>query len=283
MLPRIAQALALAALLLRLPSLFPESAAAAPASCDLRSCPALLAVDHNGIYRITGSYLRQHGFDWSHVSGNELSLQLEGQPIPRAVSTSGSLGDSSYLEFYAPSFHTRYSTRAVYTLSVDRSRALPAAPMPAAPGSGPALATFFAHSVESRRTIYDPAAPGEGWFYAQLATTGDRVDTSATIHLPGLVTTGNAGINVAARGVTDLAGTGPQHHLQVIVDGHQVADSTFSGTAEQAVTATFPAAWLDGQRTSVQFVLPGDVRNQYNTDIVEIRTFDVTYPRTFLA
>src|SRR5947209_120113 len=156
MLHRIAQVLAISALLLRLPSLFPETAAAAPATCDLRSCPALLTVDHNGIYRITGSYLRRHGFDWSQVSGAELSLQLEGQPVPRAVSTSGLLGDSAYIEFYAPSFHSRYTTRAVYRLSVDRSRALPAATILAAPGSGPAIATFSAHYVESRRTVYDP-------------------------------------------------------------------------------------------------------------------------------
>jgi hypothetical protein len=280
---RIALLFIAAAALVRIPSLPAEAAPATSNTCSLRSCTALLTVDRAGIYRITGSYLRQHGFDWSHLPGNELALQLEGQKVPRFVSTTGPLDDRSYLEFYASSFHTRYTTRAVYTLSVDRHQALAATTVPASPGRGASLASFSAHAVESRRTVYDPSAPGEGWFFAQLATTGDRVDTSATIRLPGLLATGTASLDIAVRGVTDLSGTGPQHHLQALVNGHPVTDAAFSGTDERTIDASFSASWLDARKTTVQFVLPGDVRNQYTTDIVEIRTFVVTYPRSFTA
>src|SRR5581483_2852673 len=93
------------------------------------------------------------------------------------------------------------------------------------------------------------------------------------------VAPGTATLAVVARGVTNLAGQGPQHHLTAALNGHPVVDLKFSGDTTQTATAQVQSVWLKSGRNTLAFVLPGDVKNQYNVDILDIKSYSLAYPR----
>lgn len=275
-------------------------AAASPGAATARTQPlsstgVALGIDRSGIYRITGATMRSHGFDWSGVRGSDLALVAHGKAVPRFVSTAGPLRDSSYVEFYASSIFTFYTSRNIYYLQVDHQLALDAARVPASPGAGTPAAEYLGRYQESRRTLYEPMAPNDQWLFGSVtaitppkhANVATHLDTA--VNLPAASPHGQASITFDTRGAADLSGPQPQHHLIVYVNGHQVAEQTFSGYLEKVTTAKFSASWLLKGRNIVRFLLPGDVRNKttdgqdVNIDIVEIRTFSLRYPHAFAA
>jgi len=261
----------------------------------LSSLGVALGIDRSGIYRITGATLRAHGFDWSGVRGSDLALVTHGKAVPRSVSTTGPLTDSSYVEFYASSIFTFYTSRNIYYLQVNHQLALDATAVPASPAAGAPAAEFLGRYQESRRTLYEPRAPNDQWLFGSVtAITPPKhanvpTHLDAVINLPAAVRHGQASITFDARGATGFSGPQPQHHLIVFVNGHQVAEQTSSGFVERVTTATFSASWLLRGANVVRFLLPGDVRNKtgdgqdVNIDIVEICTFALRYPHSFAA
>lgn len=275
-------------------------AAVSPGAATARVQPlssggVALGIDRSGIYRITGATLRARGFDWSGVRGSDLALVAHGKAVPRFVSTAGPLSDSSYVEFYASSIFTFYTSRNIYYLQVNHQLALNAAAVPASPEAGTPAAGFQGRYQESLRTLYEPMAPNDQWLFGSVtaitppkhANVATHLD--AAINLPAAVRQGQASITFDARGASGLSGPPPQHHLIVYINGHQVAEQMFSGYVEKATTTKFPASWLLRGSNVVRFLLPGDVRNKTddgqdaNIDIVEIRTFSLRYPHAFAA
>jgi len=261
----------------------------------LSSTGVALGIDRSGIYRITGSTLRAHGFDWSGVRGSDLALVTHGKAVPRFISTAGPLSDSSYVEFYGSSIFTFYTSRNIYYLQVNHQLAFDAAAVPAAPAAGAPPAEFLGRYQESRRTLYEPMAPNDQWLFGSVtAITPPKhanvpTHLDAAINLPAAVPHGQASITFDTRGATGLSGPQPQHHLIVYVNGHQVAEQMSSGYVEKVTTAKFSASWLLKGPNVVRFLLPGDVRNKtgdgqdVNIDIMEIRTFALRYPHAFAA
>jgi len=261
----------------------------------LSSLGVALGIGRSGIYRITGATLRARGFDWSGVRGSDVALVSHGRAVPRFVSTTGPLTDSSYIEFYAASIFTFYTSRNVYYLEVNRQLALDAAAVASSPGAAVPAAQFLGRYQESRRTLYEPMAPNDQWLFGSVtAITPPKhanvpTHLDAVINLPAVVPREQASITFDARGAADLPGPQPQHHLIVYVNGHQAAEQTSSAFVEKVTTAKFPASWLVRGANVVRFLLPGDVRNKtsdgqdVNIDIMEIRTFALSYPHAFAA
>jgi len=261
----------------------------------LSSLEVSLGIDRSGIYRITGATLRAHGFDWSGVRGSDLALVTHGKAVPRFVSTAGPLTDSSYVEFYASSIFTLYTSRNVYYLQANHQQALDASAVPATPTAVAPAAEFLGRYQESRRTLYEPRAPNDQWLFGSVtAITPPKhanvpTHLDAAINLPAALPHGQASITFDTRGAADLAGPQPQHHLIVFVNGHQVASVTPNAYDEQVTTVHFSSVWLVRGPNVVRFLLPGDVRNkddsgnEDNIDIMEIRTFSLRYPHAFVA
>ncbi|MDQ2741852.1 MAG: C25 family cysteine peptidase [Chloroflexota bacterium] len=272
-----------------------SSSAASARTRPLSSGGVALGIDRSGIYRITGATLRAHGFDWSGNRGSDLALVTQGKAVPRFVSTAGPLSDSSYVEFYASSIFTFYTSRNIYYLQLNHQLSLDAATVPASPEVGVSPATFLGRYLESRRTLYEPMAANDQWLFGSVtAITPPKhanvpTHLDAAISLPAAVPQGQASITFDARGAADLPGPQPQHHLMVYVNGHQVAEQKSSGFVEKVTTVKFSASWLLKGPNIVRFLLPGDVRNKttdgqdVNIDIMEIRTFALRYPHAFVA
>jgi len=272
-----------------------SSRAATARAQPLSSSGVALGIERSGIYRITGATLRARGFDWSGVRGSDLALVSHGKAVPRFVSTTGRLSDSSYVEFYASSIFTFYTSRNIYYLEVNHQLALDAAAVPASPGVGTPAAEYPGRYQESRRTLYEPMAPNDQWLFGSVtAITPPKhanvpTHLDAAINLPAAVPRGQASLTFDTRGAAGLSGPEPQHHLIVFVNGHQVAEQTSSGYGEQVTKAKFSASWLLRGSNVVRFLLPGDVRNKTddgqdaNIDIMEIRTFALRYPHAFAA
>lgn len=245
-----------------------------------RTLDVALTIDRTGIYRITDADLRHHGIEWDGLPARDLAVVSQGKPVARLTSKSGLLDNHSSVEFFGRALSTRYTNRAVYDLLIDRRRAVGMPRVAAMPGAAKPPAVFTALFRETRRTLYDPAAPGDGWFYRQIVSSGRPSAATAHVSLPGMSRYGVARLAVRVRGVSDLPGRGPQHHLVISLNGRRVAELHFSGAVFRTVRTTFPALILR-RNNMVRFLLPGDVHNTYRIDAIDIKSFSLSYPHHF--
>ncbi|HZT97295.1 MAG TPA: C25 family cysteine peptidase [Chloroflexota bacterium] len=254
-------------------------------SHSLRSGPVALSIDHTGLYRVSGTYLRSHGIDWSGIPASRLAVVTDGHRVAREVSTSGRLSRSSWVEFYGRSIKTLYTGTAVYDLLVDR-RSARAAPGIASLKKGRSrTASYPASFSEARRTQYEPMATGAHWFYTELIANGgpdtvdDHIRLSHVVRSPGVADR----LAVRAWGVTDFSGPGAQHDLVIGVNSHRAAEMKFSGNVYRSATVAIPSDWLRSGTNDVRLELTGRVQNQYNLDITDVETIDLTYARFLVA
>lgn len=281
---RLARYAAVFAVLLTQAVAVPAShASGALAIRPLTQTGVALSVKKAGIYRIYGSFLKAHGISWDGLSGSSLALTSGGKAVPRYVSTRARLSDTSYLEFYGSALDTAYTSTNIYYLATNSQQARDAVSASGAPLGGRAAQYYQAQYNESRRTLYEPSAPGDPWFYAELESTGTPYAYVDKVNLPGLVPEGTAHLAVHVWGVTELPGQGPQHHFVAEVNGHRVAEIKFSGQVMKTVKAGFPGSWLTAGKNSIRFLLPGDVHNSENIDLLDVKTFTLTYRRAFVA
>jgi hypothetical protein len=266
---------------------------AAPAVKVIPSAGLTIAVEKTGLYRVSGSDLKSRGFSWNGVSSTNLTLTLEGKVVPIQVSSGSTLTDASFIEFYGSAARSQYTKRNVYVLRPVHTAGNTVATADATPGPGSPIASFSSAVTESKRSIYEPAAQGDPWVFTTLTAIArqkkdgtlvpEPVGQNVKLTLPGLVTTGQATLTVQLVGITNLGGTGPQHHLVVQVNGHGAGELKFTGYyLDRTLTTTVPASELT-PITTLRLLLPDDVVNTYDADQIDIRTFTLKYPRALNA
>lgn len=220
-----------------------------------------LRVRDSGLHRLSYSALEDAGATgFAQQPVASLALLLDGQPVPRRiVSTDALFGPGDHIEFLATFTPTLYSHDALIALRVDPAAVRDVADRVASPAP---LATLVDSSaatwVRNQALAYSFSAPGDDpWYEARLLATSAPVQKEFALDLAQAVSPAAAAqLRVTVWGGTDFAGGGPDHHVELRLDGALLAEVRFDGVQAQTLTVDLPA--LSAGPHSLGLRLPAD-------------------------
>lgn len=240
-----------------------------------------LLVSQDGIYRLTYEQLLAFGLDLAGKRTNQLRLTNKGVSVPVYVFGPGTtFGPGGYIEFYGQAVDSLYTHTNLYNLSVGGNVRVKvdSKAIPNQPPAGYYLATV---TVENN-LAYSQAAPnGDPWYRNTLLAYTTPVVGNYPIQINNYVAGAAANLNVDVWGNTDWPEYNPDHHLQVLLNGTQVADGLFNGIVSYPVTVAVPAGVLQEGNNTVTLRLPGDSGAPF--DMIALDSYSLTYPRAFVA
>lgn len=248
----------------------------------LAANPVELRVKQDGIYRVTyEQIMAATGVDLAGVAGNKLALTNRGVPVPIYVSAR-TFGPGAYIEFIGQGLDTLYTDTNVYRLEVNGSLAASVGVSRASLPRNPVFAPYYMETViiENNKQ-YSPMSPtGDPW-YDTLVYVNKPMEFPFTLNVNNLVSNA-APASVLANlwGLADLI-TGPDHHVQVAVNGVQAADKWFDANETLEIAAPLPNGTLVNGANTLTITAPFDNGAAY--DIFALESFGVTYPRAFVA
>jgi hypothetical protein len=239
-------------------------------------------VNTSGVYRVTyQDILQATGVDYNGVAGNQLALTNRGRAIPIYVSAT-TFGPGAYIEFYGQGLDTIYTDTNVYRLEVNSANALR---IPVASAGVPRRAVFPASYMETvtveenlNYSYWSPLA--DPWYGAYMIPNGQNDPQTYSFELD--VDNFVGGQTTAA---IDLWGfpsdnNSDRNHVQVLINGNQVADSVFVPGVAQTITAQIPNGGVANGNNTISVRVMGD-RAEYEQ--VALESYSLTYPRAFVA
>jgi subtilisin-like proprotein convertase family protein len=239
---------------------------------------ALLLVREEGIHRVTHEQLLAAGVDLSGTPAARINLFDKGKAVARFVSAPGGIfGPGSYVEFVGRPALTLASPVDAYVLRVQRT-GVPA--VPALPVGAGAVAVVTAEDRYAPDRVYSFSSPnGDPWYDQGLLARGAPAVLTRTFDLPDLAA-GPVALTVRSWGYGDWAGTDPDHHVVVSLNGAVIADDRFDGVTplERTVDVTSLVAPTGN---TLEFRVPGDTG--YMFDYMAFEGFSVRYPRRAVA
>lgn len=244
-----------------------------------------LRVDRDGVYRVRHADLLAAGVDFTGVAAASLALSLDGRPVPIRVLGPAAFGPSSVVEFLGEAATGPYTRTNVYRLSPD---AAGARRMGAPGGAPPVPAAAATVHLETRAVDEDLAwsfaSPdaADPWYRDWLvAFAGSPVTRELTLEVDRLAAGGGpVSLLLELWGMTDWA-SGPDHHVQVALNGTPVADRRFDGLTPLEVDVEIPAALLIEGTNRLTLTLPVDAGVDF--EVVALDRFGVRYPRRLVA
>jgi uncharacterized repeat protein (TIGR01451 family) len=242
-----------------------------------------LAVDQDGLYRVTYEQLLAAGFDFRGATPSDIALTNQGYAVSIYVDGSIYFGPGDYIEFYGEAIDTLYTNTNVYTLQVDSSKAWQATTDFSSPDEGAQTATFYMETAIAENDVaYSPASlNGDPWYDTRLFVWTSSDTWTFNVDVDNLSSGADSTLSVDMWGMTSWPDQSPDHHVVVQFNGESVADETFDGSINKPINATLPeGAVVEGTNT-LALTLPGDTGADY--DIVAYDGFSVTYPRAFVA
>jgi hypothetical protein len=258
--------------------------AASPATLLASPTSWKIAVDKDGIYRLTYSDLANAGV-------------LEGNPDPRtfkvyagtteipiyiAGESDGSFGNGDSLIFCGQKTRTKYTETNVYWLTVGGANGRRMVLRSGQPLLAPIVPSFRSTVHLEQNLTYWPWLPQredhEHWFWNNTSPTGCPPSPSSrfyTFTLPHPIT-GPYTATVRADAVGRTAGA---HRIQVKINNQVVGSATWSGLDEQTFSFAFPSSLLVGGVNSLTIVAPGNP--DCSADQTYYDWFEIDYQRTF--
>lgn len=241
---------------------------------------ARLLVHEAGIHRVTHEQLLAAGVDLSGVPARFVALRDGGEAVPREIGGGLLFGPGSWIEFvFAPRL-TLESPVDVLELAVDPGRAespRTLGRLPARPGATAVGRRLDVHAPDVGYSFASPLA--DPWFDARLLAWGGPASVVRGFDLPDLAA-GPVTLRLDLWGGTDWPGGGPDHHVEVLLNGSLLASERFDGIA--AWSRTFDVADVVRESSNELVVhLPRDTGFAF--DIVHLDRFEVDYPRRTVA
>lgn len=251
-----------------------------------------LRVRETGIYRLTYEQLAQSARAAARVDPHALQLLYRGQPQP--VLFQGDADEEfepgEAILFYGERLRGKNgdyfddeTADNVYQLVPGTAQSLRFQTREVRFDSHDRMAAHFAErahfEVDSIYYFGDNDAdlfttariPGEGWIWTTLVG-GRRF--IRTLELPGAQTRAPACSLIARiRGIT-RDGMKPNHHAQITLNGHVLADTLFADNADIILRAAFPSEFLTGRQNELEVISVGDTRaaiDQIYLDWVELQ------------
>jgi hypothetical protein len=244
-----------------------------------------LVVSDAGMYRISYSELKAKGADLAGLRHSKLSIRSNGQNIP--VLTKGQdagngakrlFGEGGYIQFYAGTPDSLYSTEQAYTVHYGLRRAK----FDKQTVRFDKNATYsdqyeFTKSFEENN-YYDYIASSETdpWHFGTtfVYKPGDTKSKSVNFDLEGLVG-GTADINVEVYGLRDTLTEENDHHIVAKVNGTEIGDEQFDGfTAHTMELENVPV-----NATANDFTLYARSISTVPFDAIGLNKVEVRYPR----
>ncbi len=224
------------------------------------------------------------------IGHNELQLSNRGQKVPTisevrrdSQSTKPTEGNAG-IYFYGEGIDSLYTRENVYWL--EEGQGIEMELMDGgSPGHASGYETFteMLHVEEDHHPLtalfHDPESDYWLWDYV-VGGYPDMDSKSFTVPSPGAAAAGEAVLAVYLKGVTSTD-TSPDHHVVVILNGTEIGESQWDGTANHQFAMQFPQQLLlDGDNTvEVTGVLDTDV--PYS--IFYVDSFDLSYQRHYHA
>ena len=242
-----------------------------------------LLVNQTGIYRLTYEDLLAGGLDLLGQPAADIALTMQGAVVPITVSGTETFGPGSMIEFYGQAVDSLYTTTNVYTLWVDRAKAMRIQEdASVADPASQAVAYYMETALVNQDKKYDPlSTTGDPWYNTRMvvytAAKSWNYAVSVDHYMAGAASTS---LWVDVYGGSDFAGS-PDHHVVVKFNGAQVASETFDVTNTKVIQVNLPGGNLKEGANTMTIQLPGDTGQP--ADMVYLDQYRVTYPRTFWA
>ncbi len=248
-----------------------------------------LSVGKPGIYRVTHDDLLAAGLDLTGVRHGKLAVVSRGVQVPIRVKgqdqSAGSkkeFGPGAFIEFVGEGVDTLYTDTNIYTLRVDRTQKARVSTDKQRVSAAPPAAFYMETRDVEEQALYSFSTPnGDPWYAARMLAWGRALsrdfDFAVDHHVAGAAP---VTLTVDAYGVTDWPAA-PDHHMQLDVNGFNVADEEFDGFVEASVQATLPTGVLNEGANTLTVTLPLDQGVEF--DLINLDRYRVTYPRSFVA
>lgn len=242
-----------------------------------------IAVDADGMYRITCAQLQSLGIDPATLDPNTLKVYKQDIELATYLvwQSDGSCNDDAhYLLFWGQGVNTKYTNMNIYWLTFGGANGKR---MPTRDGGGTgSTPTTFTNTMYREQNLlyrsYIPwAASAEHWFWNYLPDSldddgnGDPNTADYAFTIDQLA----AGTYSANLTVTLVGFTSGAHRTQVYVAGNLIDDATWSGQVERNATISFPQAFLNEGTNTIR------VSETHPGSLVFVNNFDVSYTHAF--
>jgi hypothetical protein len=253
--------------------------------------PLKVLVQQDGLYRITRADLTAAGADPTEIDPRTFVLTCRGAEIPIQVTGEGDgvFDAGDVIRFYGRAVGGDETWDNVYRLTGGIRAGLRMASRQAQTIAGAPLAAAFQDllHVETNVLYFGsiPESAPSPWLWESLATTvpGTPVFTDQPLTLPGVATTppSTARLEVHVQSRRETPGASPNHHVRTWMNGHLVADQTWTGLLGVTLAGDVPAAWLNAGSNVVRIENPSDLGLAIQTEYTD--WIELTYPRRYEA
>ncbi len=257
-------------------------------------------VESAGIYRVTHDQLMDKGVNLSSIPIAQVGLKSGNQlvPIKLRLSEGGAFDASSWIEFTGEGKDTLYTGINQYTLVLGEGQVLITSDDRGLP-EGPVAYSYLAEKTYAPQNGYTHHSPDrhDPWYADRLrAIDGPAqktVDLYLDDHAPAYSVSGGSQnadqlaavkprLEVNLWGASALPGNGltnPDHHVQIDLNGTQVADERFDGI--RVYTVKKPLSQLKSGGNRIKVTVPKD--HGYQFDLMHLDRVTLSYPRHFKA
>lgn len=244
-----------------------------------------IKVRTDGIYKLTYSQLAAAGIPVDSLVPKTLQLFNLGSECAIYVAGEGDgvFGTDDYILFYGQSLASKYTSDNVYWLTHGLvTQGMRMGTRDGAPDTAASPAFYTAVQHMESNAYYLSYTPGSGdlerWMWNYIYPSSRPNWTySFTLTAP---TTGAGSLTVSLLGYLEDA-INPDHHVQVNLNGTQLAEAWFDGIVRQDLTMSVPSGLLVAGSNTIQVVCPNDTGLGY--DVVYVDWAELTFPNTFTA
>jgi uncharacterized repeat protein (TIGR01451 family) len=243
-----------------------------------------LTVNEDGLYQVTYAELAAAGVPAATLDPRTFMLHTHGAEVALYVpgESDGVFDAEDSLIFYGEKMNTRFTDANVYWLTWGGSNGLRMVEREGTPtGSGAAPESFRTTQVLEQNKTYQASRPSgadaDRWYWSFIwATAPTTSHFTTTLYAP--VT---AAMSATVRGLFKGYDAAPQHHTQVSLNGHLIADATWAKQAEYAFAVDVPASYLVDGVNTITVHVPLDMG--ITGDYFLVNRFEIEYHRAHVA
>ena len=207
-----------------------------------------LSTEETGIAAVTAGEVRASKLPFQEFSASGLRLTQDGESIPFYVQGEG---EDATLYFFAEAITKSVGAPAVYWLEAGRGKTMSQRDQ-SPDGSG--VATGIQYQRWEENSSFQAMATGnDGWL-------GQRLFAPGTLEIPltGIQPTGGPGRLTIRVWSSNQSPADPDHHLQVLLNGHVLTEHFWDGITQETLQLQFAAGVLKPTTNLLVLSVPGD-------------------------
>ncbi|MFZ1630306.1 MAG: C25 family cysteine peptidase [Anaerolineae bacterium] len=248
-----------------------------------------VTVDRTGMYRLTYSDLVNAGVPVADLAPQHLHL-TSGYPAVEVASeitgaSDGRFDPTDEIRFYGQARDSKYGAMNTYWLAYDNTDGVRMAVRNGTPANGTTPSAFQTTAMFEQDLLYRSSLPfldqADHWFWDGWAVEAGHSQTiSFTLSVTNPVAAA-ASLLVAYQGEFFSYIVSPDHHVQVVLNGHLLGEATWDEALPFNKTFNFDGGWLLRGDNTVAITAFGDTGLAVESGYVDFMT--LTYQRTFAS